>query len=95
MVLTLGIHSRMGTVRGTSVIGVCLSPLQGGGCIWCFLDTGEGVCVGGCTQRSRGKSQKPEWAGGRWGKKKTGGGGGLVFSVFPKRIKIGIRFLRG
>lgn len=43
MVLTLGIHSRMGIARGPNVIGVCLSPLQGGGSVCCLFHSGEGV----------------------------------------------------
>lgn len=52
MVLTLGIHSRMGTGRGPNVIGICLSPLQGEASVWCLLDMEEDVCGGaGGTQK--------------------------------------------
>ena len=51
----------MGTVRGPNVIGVCLSPLQGEGSVWCLLDTGEDVRRLAAPRRSRWKSQKLEW----------------------------------
>lgn len=73
MVLTLGIHSRMGTVRGPSVIGCCLSPLQGGGCVWCLLDAGEGVGV--LHPEDLGENVKSQSGqGGRWGEGKKRGG---------------------
>lgn len=85
MVLTLGIHSRMGTVRGPNVIGVYLSPSQGGGSVWCLFRSGEGVwglrpegLGGNC------KSQSGHGGEGRHMGEREGRGAGFVFSLWDE-----------
>lgn len=53
------------------------------------------VCVLGAVPRDLGGNLKSQSGREADGERKKRRGGGLVFSVFPKRIKIGIRFLRG
>lgn len=88
MVLTLGIHSRMGTVRGPNVIGICLSTLQGGGSGWCLLSTGKGV--GTAPEGDISKARVDKGAHGEGERQ----GEGFVFSDLSWMI-VGIRCLRG
>lgn len=82
MVLTLGIHSGMGTVRGPNVIGVRLSLCREEALSGVSSILGK-VC-GGCTQRVCGRwgLQKPEWTR-KCTRRRKEEGRILSFQVFP------------